>query len=320
MGRLRNRDGSEGTRYTMREKMFSIGDDFWIETEDGERVFKVNGKALRVRETLAIENTSGEELITIQEKKLSVRDKMEVERDGETVATVKKALVGIRDRYSIEVEGGEDLSAKGNIVDHEYEIERDGDKVAEVSKVVPRAGRVRDRGRPRPGRRADPGRRGLHRPDGPRLKAGPDRDNTAMTTTPPGHGHAPSRALRRERLGRELRRRRGLRSTRSGEVVGDPAQTREPGDEEAGAERLQHEEAERRDRHPGEKLADATASRSRPSDRSSGPSRSEFRRFVKETGYVTVAERPLDPAYYPDADPAIRVPGSLVFRPPPRPC
>ncbi len=39
----------------------------------------------------------------------------------------------------------------------------------------------------------------------------------------------------------------------------------------------------------------------------------EFRRFVKETGYVTVAERPLDPAYYPNADPAKLVPGSLVF-------
>jgi uncharacterized protein YxjI len=50
------------------------------------------------------------------------------------VATVKKALVGIRDRFKIDVEDGEDMEAKGNIVDHEYEIERGGDKVAEVSK------------------------------------------------------------------------------------------------------------------------------------------------------------------------------------------
>jgi sulfatase modifying factor 1 len=41
----------------------------------------------------------------------------------------------------------------------------------------------------------------------------------------------------------------------------------------------------------------------------------EFRRFVKATGHVTVAERPLDPADYPDADPRLLVPGSLVFRP-----
>jgi formylglycine-generating enzyme len=40
----------------------------------------------------------------------------------------------------------------------------------------------------------------------------------------------------------------------------------------------------------------------------------EFRRFVRETGYVTLAERPLEAADYPDADPALLVPGSLVFR------
>lgn len=42
----------------------------------------------------------------------------------------------------------------------------------------------------------------------------------------------------------------------------------------------------------------------------------EFRRFVKATGYVTVAERPLDPADYPGADPDLLVPGSLVFHQP----
>ena len=41
----------------------------------------------------------------------------------------------------------------------------------------------------------------------------------------------------------------------------------------------------------------------------------QFRRFVKDTGYVTLAERPLDPELYPDADPKLLVPGALVFRP-----
>ena len=40
----------------------------------------------------------------------------------------------------------------------------------------------------------------------------------------------------------------------------------------------------------------------------------EFRRFVKATDYVTMAERPLDPAMYPDALPSLLVPGSLVFQ------
>jgi uncharacterized protein YxjI len=126
----------------MQEKLFAIGDDFWVETESGDRAFKVNGKALRVRDTLVLETPGGDELFTIQEKKLSVRDKMDIERDGHTVATVRKALVSpLRDRFSIDVDGGEDMEAKGNVVDHEYKVERGGDQVAEISR---RWFRVRD--------------------------------------------------------------------------------------------------------------------------------------------------------------------------------
>jgi uncharacterized protein YxjI len=132
---LRRHKGLGGTRYQMREKLFAIGDDYWIETEGGDRAYKVNGKALRIRETFIIENPSGDELLKIQKKMLHIRDTMKIEREGETVATVKKALITpLRDRFAIDVENGGELSAKGNIVDHEYEIERDGEKVAEVSK------------------------------------------------------------------------------------------------------------------------------------------------------------------------------------------
>ncbi len=126
----------------MREKLFAIGDDFWIETEDDVRAFKVNGKALRVRDTFVLEDPNGEELFKVQRKLLHVRDTMKIERDEDTVATVKKALITpFRDRFSIDLEAGGELSAKGNIVDHEFEIERDGDTVAEISK---RWFRVRD--------------------------------------------------------------------------------------------------------------------------------------------------------------------------------
>jgi len=142
MGFLHRHDEPAGTRYQMREKLFAIGDDYWIENDQGERAFKVNGKAMRARETFILESPSGEEVLKIQEKKLSIRDKMQIERDGDTVATVHKALITpLRDRFEIELEEGDDLSAKGNIVDHEYEIERDGHKVAEISK---RWFRVRD--------------------------------------------------------------------------------------------------------------------------------------------------------------------------------
>lgn len=45
----------------------------------------------------------------------------------------------------------------------------------------------------------------------------------------------------------------------------------------------------------------------------------QYAEFVAATGYVTVAERPLDPALYPGVAPADLQPGALVFRPTPGP-
>jgi len=84
------------------------------------------GTSAQTRSTFILESPTGEELYKVQEKKLHIRDTMKVERDGDTVATVKEALITpLRDRFAIELEDGGELSAKGNIVDNEYEVERE---------------------------------------------------------------------------------------------------------------------------------------------------------------------------------------------------
>lgn len=134
-------DAPSGHRFQMREKLLSIGDDYWIEDEQGERAYKVDGKALRVRDTFVLEDRDGNEVAKIQERKLRVRGTMEVERQGNRLARVHKAIVGIRDRFDVDIDDGDDLNARGNVVDHEYEIKRDGDVIATISK---RWFRVRD--------------------------------------------------------------------------------------------------------------------------------------------------------------------------------
>jgi uncharacterized protein YxjI len=135
MGLLRHRDDEPGgERFLMRAKLLAVGDDIWIENDRGERVYNLNGKAVRLRQTFVLEDASGDEMARIQERKLSIRDKIAIERHGHTATTVHKALVGIRDRFAIDVQHGADMKAHGNVVDHEYEIERDGDTVATISK------------------------------------------------------------------------------------------------------------------------------------------------------------------------------------------
>ena len=127
----------------MRQRVISIGDDYVIENDRGERVFKVDGKALRVRKTLLFEDMHGHELCKIQERMLRVKDSMEIEDPGgRRMAMVQKAMITpVRERWVVKVDGGPDLHVQGNIVDHEYTIERDGGRVAEISK---RRFRVRD--------------------------------------------------------------------------------------------------------------------------------------------------------------------------------
>ncbi len=128
--------GGGATRYRMQEKLVSIGDDYWIENDQGQRIFKVDGKAMRIRDTLQIEDPQGRELAKIQEKKIRVRETMKIEGPGgEQLAEIHKKMISpLRERFIVEVSGGPDLEVQGNIVDHEYTIEAGGHKVAEVSK------------------------------------------------------------------------------------------------------------------------------------------------------------------------------------------
>jgi uncharacterized protein YxjI len=128
--------GGTAQRYQMRQKLVSIGDDYWIENERRERVFKVDGKALRVRQTLFFDDRDGRELYKIQERMLRIKDSMEIEdANGQRAAMVKKALITpIRERWTVSVADGPDLEVQGNLVDHEYNIGEGRDKIAEVSK------------------------------------------------------------------------------------------------------------------------------------------------------------------------------------------
>lgn len=124
------------TRYKIRQKLISIGDDFWIENHRGEKVYKVDGKALRLRKTLEFEDAKGKKLAQIKERILAIKDTMVIEdAHGKDIATVKQALIApLRDKWNVDVKGGNDLVVQGNILDLEYDIKQGRKKVAEVSK------------------------------------------------------------------------------------------------------------------------------------------------------------------------------------------
>ena len=96
----------------------------------------MDGKVLRVRDTLQFKDLKGNILCQIQERMLRIKDSMAIEDgDGKKIAEVKKALITpLRDRWTVKIRSGPDLDVQGNILDHEYEIKDSRRKVAQVSK------------------------------------------------------------------------------------------------------------------------------------------------------------------------------------------
>jgi uncharacterized protein YxjI len=117
-------------RYLVRERLFSIKDDFWITDEGGDRVFFVDAKILSLRHALDLKDVSGRTLATIKHKLLTFTDAMEIEADGGVVATVHKAVFSpLHHRSIIDLAGGGQLEAVGNLIDKDFEI-REGRQVA----------------------------------------------------------------------------------------------------------------------------------------------------------------------------------------------
>ncbi|GAB3722482.1 LURP-one-related/scramblase family protein [Nocardiopsis oceani] len=129
-------------KFLVRERIFDIGDDFWVTDEQGARVFWVDGKALRVRTTFELKDPKGELLMVIRKKLLKVRDQMRVEQDGSTVATVRKRLFNpLRQKLSVDVKGAPDWEVVGSFFDKEYSI---SDKEGTVAVVSRKWFRMRD--------------------------------------------------------------------------------------------------------------------------------------------------------------------------------
>lgn len=124
-----------GAMFLIRERLFAIGDDFAVLDEHGTKLYRIDGKALSVRDKVVIEDPHGDEVATVHRHLIALRPTYEIRVGGEKAAEVRKKLfTPFRDKFTIDVPGPDDLEMKGDLLDHEYVIELDGDQVAEVSK------------------------------------------------------------------------------------------------------------------------------------------------------------------------------------------
>ena len=122
-------------RYVMKQKLFCWGDDFTIKDDSGTDRFFVDGKAFSLGKQLSFQDMQGQELAFIRQKLLAWGPTYEIYRDNELFAVVKKELFTFfRCRFTVDVPGPDDLEARGDFTDHEYEFWRQSVLRATVSK------------------------------------------------------------------------------------------------------------------------------------------------------------------------------------------
>lgn len=122
-------------RYVMKQRMFSLGEDFTIRDAEGRDVFYVDGKVFSLGDKLSFQDMQRNELARIEQKLLSWGETYEIYRGDELAAVVKKALFTLfHASFSIDVPGPDDLEASGDFWEREYSFTKQGREVAVVSK------------------------------------------------------------------------------------------------------------------------------------------------------------------------------------------
>ena len=120
--------------YELRQRAWTLGDQFVIEDECRRLAFFVKGKAFSVGDKLSFRDAEGNELAYISQKVLSLRRNYRIYRGNDLFARVIKKLNPFRQHFVVAVAGGGDYRVRGNFWNYEYTFTRGDRTVAVVSK------------------------------------------------------------------------------------------------------------------------------------------------------------------------------------------
>ena len=130
-------------RYIMRQRIFALGQDFYINNAAGEPAFKIDGKVRLVKESLKFRDMQGNLLYQLDERVIRIRESFDILKpDGQLAAKVHNAIVDpLRERFTIEIPGGENMVTRGKVIWAQYDILRGGQPVGKISKQFSWIGR-----------------------------------------------------------------------------------------------------------------------------------------------------------------------------------
>ncbi len=120
-------------RFVVKQKVFTLGDNFTIKDDKGIEHFIVRGQIFSLGNKLRIYDMSGQELIYIEQKLFRFMPEYNIYYLGRPMATVKKDFTFLKPRFNIHSEK-DNYIITGNFLELDFSILKNSKKIASVSK------------------------------------------------------------------------------------------------------------------------------------------------------------------------------------------
>jgi len=120
-------------KFYIREKIFSIGDNFSIKDVSGNDVFNVEGKIFSMGNKLRIYDMYNNEMVYIEQKLFKLLPEYNIYLKGNYAARVKKEFTFFSNRFDIDSSMG-NYEIDGDFFAHDFSITKNGSTVAEINK------------------------------------------------------------------------------------------------------------------------------------------------------------------------------------------
>lgn len=123
-------------KYILTQKLFTLGDDFFIEDENGKKVFEVDGKLFSIGEKLWFKDHNGNKIFKLKEKLIKLTDTYIIEKNNKDYVKIHKKMFTIfKEKFEIDSPYGE-IEVKGNFIDYDFDFYLENVRIAQVSKKL----------------------------------------------------------------------------------------------------------------------------------------------------------------------------------------
>lgn len=121
-------------KFILNQQLFSIGSNFNIENEFGDKLFEVNGKIFTIGDKLTFKDVNGKIIFELKQKLFKIKDTYIIEKNNSEYAKIhKKMFTFFGEKFLLETPYGE-IEAQGNFLDYDFKFYLNNNKIADVSK------------------------------------------------------------------------------------------------------------------------------------------------------------------------------------------